>query len=204
MKLAETKANSYTDAMTMKAKELYGKTAQQYGVTNNKRDGALMAQGPDWRNANQRAIETDSPLKGSQDLNPTGRKYQNLQSSVFGGGYVEKEPIEFERGAGPSKYSSTASWTTEAAKAQPNNGITHQDAFRQRQKELHSEVLPKSDYTNYAPESKNKIQSFNDNTIAREAQRQPTNNKKTNDEFKQGKPRFEPCDEKYDAETLSR
>jgi hypothetical protein len=31
-KLAQQKANSYTDAMTMKAKELYGKTADQYGM----------------------------------------------------------------------------------------------------------------------------------------------------------------------------
>lgn len=42
-KQAENKANTYSDAMTMKAKELYGKTVQQYGLHQNKRDGALMA-----------------------------------------------------------------------------------------------------------------------------------------------------------------
>jgi hypothetical protein len=76
-----------------------------------------MAQGPDWRNSTHRAIETDSPLKGTEQLDSKDRKYQNLQSSVFGGGYVEKEPILHDRDVGRATFGSTASWTTEAAKA---------------------------------------------------------------------------------------
>lgn len=38
------------DAMEAKFKELYGKTAEIYGYQKNKRDGALMTSGADWKN----------------------------------------------------------------------------------------------------------------------------------------------------------
>lgn len=34
----------------MKAAELHGETAKKYGGSGNKRDGALMANGADWKN----------------------------------------------------------------------------------------------------------------------------------------------------------
>jgi hypothetical protein len=38
------------NASDAKAKELYGNTATAYGYNKNKRDGALMSSGADWKN----------------------------------------------------------------------------------------------------------------------------------------------------------
>jgi hypothetical protein len=79
-----------------RSRDFYGEAAEKYGVNNNKRDGALMAQGVDWKNSYHKPIDAD-PLIKSQNLASKDRKYQNLQSSVFGGGYVEDAPIEYDR-----------------------------------------------------------------------------------------------------------
>ena len=47
-----------------------------------------MAQNVDWKNANEKAIQADVNIK-TADLDSKDRKYQNLQSSVFGGGYMD-------------------------------------------------------------------------------------------------------------------
>jgi len=47
------------------------------------------------------------------------RKYQQLQSSVFGGGYEEKAPITYDRNATKVAFGSTADWKTEAGMAKP-------------------------------------------------------------------------------------
>jgi hypothetical protein len=78
-------------------KELYGETAKKYNMQANKRDGNLMAQNVDWKNSNVRAIESSSAQLKSGELDSKDRKYQNLQSSVFGGGYVEQAPITHNR-----------------------------------------------------------------------------------------------------------
>lgn len=57
------------------AKELYGATALKYGIKNNKRDGALMAQNVDWKNANVRAIQNDKAQLVSSNLDSKDRKY---------------------------------------------------------------------------------------------------------------------------------
>lgn len=80
--------------LDLKAKEFHGETSE--ALHNNKRDGALMASGVHWNNANTRAIETDSPLK-TQNLDCKALKHQNLQSSVFGGGYIDQAPIDVDR-----------------------------------------------------------------------------------------------------------
>jgi len=50
-----------TDA---KARELYGNTATAYGYNKNKRDGALMSSGADWKNSSQSATNKANPTKG--------------------------------------------------------------------------------------------------------------------------------------------
>lgn len=44
--------------------------------------------------------------------------------------------------------------------ARPQNGISKQDAYREKQKNLDSQVLHKTDYQQYAPESRRKVTSF--------------------------------------------
>ena len=78
------------DAKELMARELHGETAKKYGMSNNYRDGALIAQNVDWKNANERAIETKEAQLKSKNLDHKDRKYQNLQSSVLGGGYLEE------------------------------------------------------------------------------------------------------------------
>ena len=57
-----------------RSRDFYGEAAEKYGVSNNKRDGALMAQGVDWKNAHHKPINADPILK-SQDLAHKDRKY---------------------------------------------------------------------------------------------------------------------------------
>ena len=119
-----------------KAKELYGATANAYGYSKNKRDGALMSSGADWKNTGQQSINTSSPMKGKNQArgNDTREsKYAQLQSSVFGGGYQAGERPDFDRDAPRNVMGSAADWKTQAGMAKPVNvGSTHVDTFRQR------------------------------------------------------------------------
>lgn len=89
-------------------------------------------------------------MKGKNNdngVNTREKKYQQLQSSVFGGGYVDGEPVNYDKDAKRNAFGSTADWKTEAGMAKPvNAGSTHVDTFRQRQKQLASSVLEQSDH----------------------------------------------------------
>ena len=65
----------------------------------------------DWRDAHNRAIEVSGPLVQSANLDSKDRKYQNLQSSVFGGGYIAKAPILHDRSLKKSTFTSHVDWT---------------------------------------------------------------------------------------------
>ena len=149
------------NAADAKARELYGKTADAYGYQKNKRDGALMSSGADWKNTGSSAFNASSPMKGKNnqgELNTRDKKYQQLQSSVFGGGYQDGAPIEYDREAKRNAFGSAADWKTEAGMAKPvNAGSTNVDTFRQRQKQLASSVLHQSDQQHHAPISKKAV-----------------------------------------------
>jgi hypothetical protein len=56
--------------------------------------------------------------------------YQQLQSSVFGGGYEDNAPVNFDREAGRAGFGSAADWKTTAGMAKPNNvGPSKTDTF---------------------------------------------------------------------------
>lgn len=56
--------NSQKKLVDAKYKELYGQTLSKYKVnTKSRKDGALMAQGTDWRNYSHKPIVANSPLK---------------------------------------------------------------------------------------------------------------------------------------------
>lgn len=112
------------------ARELYGETAVKYGLNSNRRDGALMASTVDWRDSHTRAIETEQPLVQTANLDSTERKYQNLQSSIFGGGYIENEPIVCDRTHKKSTYTSIAEWTDSSTHSKANNQQKENDAFK--------------------------------------------------------------------------
>ena len=71
-------------------------------------------------------------------------KYQQLQSSVFGGGYVENQPITYDQTAARAVCSSNAKWNNKAIHTRPKNGpmAQQEDPFVQRQKELISSQIP--------------------------------------------------------------
>lgn len=80
------------DARDAKAREIYGNSATAYGFNKNKRDGALMSAGADWTNTQQSSVNQASPQKGRNQetgANTRDKKYAQLQSSVFGGGYLD-------------------------------------------------------------------------------------------------------------------
>ena len=98
----------------------------------------MKAQNVDWKKANGRAIEQKGAQIVTIDLDSKDRKYQNLQSSVFGGGYVEQAPIEHDRDEKRVAFSSTADWKDEATKAKPCNGAANKNPYRSKQRELGS------------------------------------------------------------------
>ena len=78
-------------------RELHGQTAEIFGTHyENRKDGALMAQNVDWRNPWVKAIQTDDAIL-RDGLDHKERKHQNLQSSIFGGGYMEHERPQVQK-----------------------------------------------------------------------------------------------------------
>jgi len=57
------KGNQSLNAMELKARELYGASAEKYGVMANKRDGGLMAANSDWKNVHIDSTNQASPCK---------------------------------------------------------------------------------------------------------------------------------------------
>lgn len=172
-----------TDA---KARELYGNTATAYGYNKNKRDGALMSSGADWKNSSQSATNKANPTKGKNAdngaVNTREQKYAQLQSSVFGGGYADGEKPDFDREAKRNVMGSAADWKTSAGMAKPiNAGSTRTDTFRQRQKQLASSVLEQTDHMGHAPINKKAVDMDN----AGHSHTVQPKGRKTDAEFKQ-------------------
>lgn len=90
------------------------------------------------------------------------KKYQQLQSSVFGGGYVDGAPVEVNREAGKAAFGTAADWKTSAAMAKPvNTGPSKTDTFLQRQKQLASNVFEQTDYSGFRPMKKHGVDEDN-------------------------------------------
>ena len=89
--------------------------------------------------------------------------YQNLQSSVFGGGYIEEAPIVYNNDMPKVAFGSNADWKTEAGMARPNNGVNTQNPYLEKQKHLASQVFEQTDYHEFAPQSKPNAIVNNDN-----------------------------------------
>lgn len=53
-----------------------------------------------------------------------------MQSSVFGGGYLDGKPVEYDREAKRNAFGSSADWKTEAGMAKPANAVGKVDAYR--------------------------------------------------------------------------
>lgn len=77
-----------------------------------------------------------SPQKHNYGLHDSKlKKYQQLQSSVFGGGYEENAPVHFNRDTVKAKFGTADDWMTQAGMAKPTNvGPKKTDTFLQRQK----------------------------------------------------------------------
>ena len=188
-----------------KARELYGATADAYGFNKGKRDGALMSANGDWKNSQQKSFNSgSSPMKGRNAVNDDGvdtrqKKYQQLQSSVFGGGYLDGQQPDYDKEAKRNAFGSTADWKTEAGMAKPvNAGSTRTDTYRQKQKQLGSSVFEQTDYQEYAPINKKPIDIDN---VGHDSRVQ-AKGRKTDNEFKQRVQGFEPHrrdQEGYDA-----
>jgi hypothetical protein len=73
-----------------------------------------MTSGADWKNSGQQATNNSSPLKKNKGdgVDTREKKYQQLQSSVFGGGYMEGAPVDYDKDASKNAFGSTADWTT--------------------------------------------------------------------------------------------
>lgn len=68
--------------------------------------------------------------------------YQNQQSSIFGGGYIDQQPINYNPNLSKAAFGSGANWHNEAANSRPNNGAGGQDAYTKLQAEMLSVNIP--------------------------------------------------------------
>ena len=83
-----------------------------------------MCAGGDWKNTQMQSTNSSSPQKGmntDSGLNRKDKKYQQLQSSVFGGGYAEKAPIDYDREGNKAGFGTNADWKTQGGMAKPIN-----------------------------------------------------------------------------------
>jgi hypothetical protein len=94
----------------------------------------------DWRNPWVRAIEAEDVIQ-RDGLDCRERKHQNLQSSVFGGGYVDNQEIKVDLNAPKITFGSNADWKTQAALAHPKNDCEGNGAYKLRQQELVSKQV---------------------------------------------------------------
>jgi|Transcript_15866 hypothetical protein len=190
-----------TAAPDAKARELYGNTAAAYGYNKGKRDGALMSSNADWKNTQQKSFNSGaSPMKNRNQLDDgvdtRQKKYQQLQSSVFGGGYLDGQPAEYDREAKRNTFGSAADWKTEAGMAKPvNAGSSKVDTYRQKQKQLASSVFEQTDYAEHAPITKKSVDIDN---VGHDS-RVRAKGRKTDDEFKQRVGGFEPVRRDYEG-----
>jgi hypothetical protein len=122
-----------------------------------------------------------------------------LQSSVFGGGYEEGVPVDYNKDDKRVTFGSSADWKTAAGMAKPVNvGPTRADTFLQRQKQLASSVLEQTDYTGYMPMKKSPIDLDNfghEHTHAAKG-------RKTTDDFKARSHAYEPVKKDYDPKAM--
>lgn len=149
-------------AFSRKDAELHGESANVYGSSASRRkDASLMANGADWKNTQTQALLSSSPQKkgkhdhGDQHDHKT-KHYQQLQSSVFGGGYEQGAPV-FDREAGKASFGTGADWKTSGMSKPINKGPTRADTYLQRQKQLSSTVLEQTDYYAYMPLKKDQV-----------------------------------------------
>ena len=110
----------------MKAKEVYGEDAFiQYGGYERQAgiayERTLQPRTIDWRDSTHQKSDT-----GTAELNSKERKYHQMQSSIFGGGYAEKQPLQFDPTASKINFGSNANWSHEAALSKPDNRKDYQ------------------------------------------------------------------------------
>ena len=190
-----------TAAAEAKAREVYGNSASAYGYNKGKRDGALMSANGDWMNSQSKMTNSgNSPMKGRNNdggvVDTREKKYQNLQSAVFGGGYLDGNKAEYDRDARRNVMGSTADWKTEAGMAKPiNAGSTRVDTYRQKQKQLNSNVFDQTDHSAHAPISRKPVDLDN---VGHDA-RVTAKGRKTDAEFKQRVQGFEPVRRDYEG-----
>lgn len=103
---------------------------------------------------------------------------------MFGGGYVEEAPIIYDNDLPKVTFGTNADWKTEAGMARPNNGITTQNAYKEKQKHLSSQVFEQTDYQGYAPLAKTFTSVQNDDPSVSPVP--VSKGRKVNEAFKEG------------------
>lgn len=119
-----------------------------------------MSAAADWRNPHQTYTnkhEREKNVLEDQGQERKDRKAAQLQSNIL---THEDENLNKERLAGYDKSkqrvfaASNADWSAQTGYAKANNTGSRGNAYGMRQRELESEVLPKSDYTHMKPMNK--------------------------------------------------
>jgi hypothetical protein len=180
-------------------RELHGQTAEIFGTHyENRKDGALMAQCVDWRNPWVKAIQTDDAIV-RDGLDHRERKHQNLQSSVFGGGYMDQQKPQVNKEIQRIQYGCEQDWKTRAALEHPKNGdVEAVAAYNRKQKELLSSNVnfAPAAYDENMPKTKGESRGQPDAHITDAPIAKP---KKQDEVFKQGDRNVrEPHIENYD------
>jgi hypothetical protein len=99
----------------------------------NRKSADLMASRVNMWDTSRKASQAEPTLK-TANLDSKQRKHQNLQSSVFGGGYIDNKPISVDNSNKKITFGSTVNWKNQATLQQPDNSNqTQLTAYKMRQ-----------------------------------------------------------------------
>ncbi|CDW87720.1 UNKNOWN [Stylonychia lemnae] len=140
-----------------KNEELHGRSAATYG-TGSKKDGTLMANNADWRNLQQTHVNASSSQKGNQEGPQTNKdkKYDNLSSNIFCQEEKDNQPT-YDPTVEKAGFGTDANWTAQAGSAKIINKGYKQDPYKKKQAQLSSQVFDLTDYSEYQPMNKPKL-----------------------------------------------
>ena len=140
-----------------KMDELHGRSAAVYG-TGSKKDGSLMANNADWRNLQQTHTNATSQKGNDQGepQNSRSMKFSNLQSNIFGLEGKDNQPA-YDSTVEKASFGTDANWTAQAASSKIINKGYRQDPYRKKQAQLSSQVFEQTDYSEYQPMNKPKL-----------------------------------------------
>lgn len=100
-------------------------------AVGKKGDGSLMGAGADWRNLQQTHTNGGKSCRGGADKSHKDKKYENLQSNIFGEEGGSERPA-YNTNVDKAAFGSAADWTVQGGHAKVDNKKSKVNTYRQK------------------------------------------------------------------------